>query len=281
LRPVPALAAAVLLTGLLAAPAAAGATDSGATGISAARGPSSPAADHAGSTLRSRHSPALASSVAMPALTNTATRTIGMDVSSWQGTVDWAAAARNGARFAYVKATEDTSYQNPYFAQQYDGAYHAGLIRGAYHFGRPDRTSAVAQADYFVQHGGRWTADGRTLPPALDIEYNPYGAACYGLSQAAMTAWLRAFSNEVHARGGRYPVIYSTTDWWQTCTGNSASVAPTDRLWIANWNGAPGVLPAGWRTWKIWQYADSGVLPGDQDVFAGGLKPLRAFAANR
>ena len=63
-----------------------------------------------------------------------------------------------------------------------------GLVRGAYHFALPDHSSGTAQAAWFATHGGAWSADNHTLPGALDIEYNPYGAACYGLSQAAMVA---------------------------------------------------------------------------------------------
>ena len=74
----------------------------------------------------------------------------GLDVSSWQGNVDWATVAANGARFAYVKATEGTSYVNPYFTQQYGGAYDVGLVRGAYHFGLPDRSTGAAQAQWFA-----------------------------------------------------------------------------------------------------------------------------------
>jgi GH25 family lysozyme M1 (1,4-beta-N-acetylmuramidase) len=146
-----------------------------------------PGSAYAGSTLRSHHSPAVANSTAQPAITNSATRTLGIDVSSYQGNVDWVGQAKFGIRFAYVKATEGTSYTNPYFAQQYNGSYNAGMIRGAYHFGLPN-ASAIAQADYFVSHGGKWSADGRTLPPALDIEYNPYGSECYGLSQYGLVA---------------------------------------------------------------------------------------------
>ena len=90
--------------------------------------------------------------------------TLGMDVSGHQGSVDWAAAWSAGARFAYSKATEGTGYTNPYFAQQYNGAYHVGMIRGAYHFALPDRSTGTAQADYFIRHGGGWSTDGRTLP---------------------------------------------------------------------------------------------------------------------
>src|SRR3954453_20324548 len=56
----------------------------------------------------------------------------GLDVSGYQGNVDWPSVAAAGATFAYVKATESTDYVNGYFAQQYNGAAWAGLIRGAY-----------------------------------------------------------------------------------------------------------------------------------------------------
>ncbi|BCJ47744.1 hypothetical protein GCM10010168_21030 [Actinoplanes ianthinogenes] len=94
------------------------------------------------------------------------------------------------------------------------------MIRGAYHFALPNGAGGSAQADYFVGHGGGWSRDGRTLPGALDIEYNPYGATCYGLSQASMRSWISAFLNRYHALTGRWAVIYTTTDWWTTCTGN-------------------------------------------------------------
>lgn len=56
----------------------------------------------------------------------------------------------------------------------------------------------------------------------LDIEYNPSGATCYGLSASAMVTWIADFVNTYHAKTTRYPLIYSTNDWWRTCTGNSA-----------------------------------------------------------
>ena len=81
---------------------------------------------------------ALAAGSSSPAPANAATYVQGMDVSSYQGNVAWSTAYANGARFAYVKATEGTSYTNPYFAQQYNGSYNVGMIRGAYHFARPN-----------------------------------------------------------------------------------------------------------------------------------------------
>jgi len=209
-----------------------------------------------------------------------ATYVQGMDVSGYQGNVAWSTAWANGARFAYVKATEGTSYTNPYFAQQYNGAYNVGMIRGAYHFATPNTSSGTTQADYFAAHGGGWSADGKTLPPALDIEYNPYGATCYGLSQSGMVSWIKAFSNEIHLKYNKYPMIYTTLDWWTTCTGNSSAFAATNPFWIAKYSSTPPTPPAGTATWTMWQYADSGTFPGDQDYFNGSYTQLQALATN-
>ncbi|GAA3338183.1 lysozyme [Amorphoplanes nipponensis] len=204
----------------------------------------------------------------------------GVDVSSHQGSVNWSAAWSAGARFAYVKATEGTGYTNPSFAQQYNGSYGVGMIRGAYHFALPDRSGGAAQADYFVNHGGGWSKDGRTLPGALDIEYNPYGATCYGLSQSAMRSWIGAFRDRYRARTGRWATIYTTTDWWRTCTGNYSGFGATSPLWVARYSSGVGTLPAGWSTYSFWQYADAGPLPGDQNVWNGTLDRLRVLACD-
>ncbi|MGW2569342.1 lysozyme [Streptomyces sp. NPDC001537] len=205
----------------------------------------------------------------------------GHDVSSHQKNVDWSGAKTKGARFVYVKATESTNYRNPYFGQQYNGARSAGIIRGAYHFALPDKSSGRAQAAYFVNHGGGWRSDGWTLPPALDIEYNPYSPkhGCYGLSKARMVGWIKAFSGEVKRLTGRHPVIYTTTHWWNTCTGGSSAFASNHALWIArHGSGTSGSLPAGWSFWTFWQYDNSGGLPGDQNLFNGSQTRLRKFA---
>jgi GH25 family lysozyme M1 (1,4-beta-N-acetylmuramidase) len=203
---------------------------------------------------------------------------VGLDVSGHQKDVDWPAVARAGATFAYVKATESTTYTNPYFAKQYKGAYQAGLTRGAYHFALPDRSDGTAQANFFVDNGGRWAADGRTLPPALDMEYNPYGPTCYGLTPAQMVGWVRAFSDRVKARTGRHPMIYTSTAWWAQCTGDSPDFGATNPLWIPRYGSSLGRLPAGWNFHSIWQFADQGPLPGDQNRFNGTATQLRALA---
>ncbi|KAJ3004798.1 hypothetical protein NUW54_g4642 [Trametes sanguinea] len=191
----------------------------------------------------------------------------GIDVSAYQPNINWSTVKANGISFAYIKATEGTTYTNPDFSSQYTGATNAGLIRGGYHFAHPDSSSGATQAKYFLAHGGGWTSDGITLPGALDIEYNPNGAECYGLSASAMVSWIKDFSNTYHSSTGVYPdssvsVIYTTTDWWTTCTGNSAAFASTNPLWIARYASSIGTLPAGWSYTTFWQYADSGPNPG-------------------
>src|SRR5690606_12907199 len=117
----------------------------------------------------------------------------GIDVSGHQGNVDWAAQWNAGKRFVWAKATEGTGYVNPYFNQQYNGSYDQGFIRGADHFAQADRPSGTAQAEYCSDHGGGWSGDGKTLPGPLDMEYNPYGSTCYGLSKSQMTQWILDF----------------------------------------------------------------------------------------
>ncbi|MFI6928766.1 lysozyme [Streptomyces sp. NPDC050287] len=205
----------------------------------------------------------------------------GHDVSSHQKNVDWQQSKARGARFVYVKATESHTYRSPYFGQQYNGARSAGIIRGAYHFALPDKSSGRTQAAYFVRNGGAWTADGWTLPPALDIEYNPYDKKhkCYGLSKPKMVSWIKSFSDETKRLTGRRPVIYTTAHWWNTCTGGSRAFAANHALWVARYNAADaGALPGGWSFWTIWQYDNGGGLPGDQNLFNGSLSRLRAFA---
>ncbi|KIK63286.1 glycoside hydrolase family 25 protein [Collybiopsis luxurians FD-317 M1] len=202
----------------------------------------------------------------------------GIDVSHFQGSIDWSSVAANGISFVFIKATEGTTFLDPDFSANYEGATNAGLIRGGYHFAHPDISSGAVQANFFLAHGGGWSADGITLPGVLDIEYNPDGAECYGLSASGMVSWIEDFSNTYEAATGRFPIIYTTTDWWTTCTGNSAAFAGNNPLYIARYASTIGTLPAGWPVATFWQYAESGPNPGDQDVFNGDAAGLSNIA---
>ncbi|MEU6991890.1 lysozyme [Streptomyces sp. NPDC046465] len=207
-----------------------------------------------------------------------AAQTEGVDVSSHQGNVAWSTLWNSGVKWAYVKATESTSYKNPYFAQQYNGSYNVGMIRGAYHFATPDTSSGASQANYFASGGGGWSRDGRTLPGALDIEWNPYGAACFGKSPSAMVSWIRDFLTTYKARTGRDAVIYTATSWWKQCTGNYSGFGASNPLWIARYDTGPGELPAGWGFQTMWQYTSSGPTVGDHNKFNGALDRVTALA---
>ncbi len=93
-----------------------------------------------------------------------------------------------------------------------------------------------------------------------------------------MVSWLHAFANEYNAKEHVYPVIYSTLDWWSTCTGNNSGFAATSPFWIAKYASSAGTLPAGYTYYTFWQHADSGTFPGDQDYFNGDTTRLKALA---
>ncbi|MDI2027971.1 lysozyme [Saccharopolyspora sp. TS4A08] len=202
----------------------------------------------------------------------------GTDVSGHQPQVDWGRAWADGARFAYVKATEGTGFRSDSFAGQVQGAAAVGMVRGAYHFALPDRSTGAAQAHFFVDNGGGWAPGTGTLPGVLDIEHNPYGDTCFGLDPVAMSHWIADFSSTYLARTGRFPMIYTTASWWNQCTGGNPDFAVNNPLWIARYAPEIGPLPAGWWYHTIWQHGDVGPMPGGQDAFNGDFNQLLAFA---
>ncbi|MEV5011676.1 MULTISPECIES: lysozyme [unclassified Streptomyces] len=210
--------------------------------------------------------------------TRKATKTEGVDVSSYEGNVAWSTLWNSGVKWAYTKATEGTYYTNSSFKQQYNGSYNVGMIRGAYHFATPDTSSGATQANYFVDHGGSWSRNGKTLPGVLDIEWNPYGATCYGKSASSMVSWIADFLKTYKARTGREAVIYTATSWWTQCTGNYGGFASKNPLWIARYASTAGTLPAGWGYYTMWQYTSSGPTVGDHDRFNGALDRVKALA---
>jgi GH25 family lysozyme M1 (1,4-beta-N-acetylmuramidase) len=205
----------------------------------------------------------------------------GIDVSHYQGSINWTSVKNAGKQFAYIKATEGTSTIDAQFGNNYPNAYYAGLIRGAYHFARFSSSTGAAQADYFWAHGGKWSADGKTLPGMLDLE-----ASCSGYSHASIVSWISSFVNEYHAKTGRWAVLYTSPSWWSTCTGGSSAFAANDPLYVAHYTSAGSpTIPGGFSFYTFWQWSSSGSVSGisgavDLDVFNGSAARLLALANN-
>src|SRR5438105_15914521 len=134
------------------------------------------------------------------------TMTSGIDVSHWQGSVNWAAVKSAGVVFAFAKATESTSNTDAQFAANWAGMQGAGLLRGAYHFFHTSQ-DAASQANFFLSvvnsNGGFLPGD---LPPVLDFEQASLDQAMsVAAVQSAITTWLQT----VAAKIGVKPMIYN------------------------------------------------------------------------
>ncbi|MEU7872639.1 GH25 family lysozyme [Dactylosporangium sp. NPDC049140] len=212
----------------------------------------------------------------------------GIDVSSHDHSVyqiDWPGVAASGVRFAYVKATEGTYYTNPYFHADNTSAKGAGILTGAYAFARPDLGDPVGQANYFLDRA-EWGNNSQTLVPFLDLEW-PYSSlklpACWNLTPEAMVAWIRGFVDRVKARIGRDMMIYTNPNWWNPCTNNSTEFGanPLDVADFGSTTG-PRVIPSGWSTYAIWQYAGGNNSAGtyDRNAFNGDYAALTRLAGD-
>ncbi|HEU5333479.1 MAG TPA: GH25 family lysozyme [Actinocrinis sp.] len=205
----------------------------------------------------------------------------GIDVSHYQGSINWSSVKSAGISFAYIKATEGTTYKDPNFSANYLNAYNAKVIRGAYHFAQPGSSSGAAQATYFAANGGAWSADNLTLPGMLDLE-----GGCYGLSTSSMQSWILSFYNTYKSKTGRDVVIYTSPSWWNTCTGGWSGMSAKSPLYVADWTTAANpTIPSGFPFATLWQYTDSGSVSGvsgavDRDRFNGTSARLLALANN-
>lgn len=205
----------------------------------------------------------------------------GIDVSHYQGTINWSSVKAAGIQFAYIKATEGTTYKDPTFNANYLNAYNAKVIRGAYHFAQPGSSSGASQANYFAGNGGAWSADNLTLPGMLDLE-----GGCYGLSASAMQSWILDFYTTYKSRTGRDVLIYTSPSWWNSCTGGWSGMSARSPLIVADWTtAADPTIPAGFPYATLWQYTDAGSVSGvsgavDRDKFNGTSARLLALANN-
>ena len=200
--------------------------------------------------------PALAYTVSCPGVTLP-----GVDVSRFQGVIDWPSVAAAGERFAVVRVN-DGFILDPMTATNLAGARAAGLEVGAYAFAQPAE-DPIAEAQLFIANSGLQPGD---LRPVLDLEVTD------GLGSTDVSDWVAAWTAVVGAYYGAPPIIYTSPGWWNGNVGSSAYGA--DPLWVANWGVNCPRLPVGWSSWAMWQYSDFGWVPGipgavDLDRFNG------------
>lgn len=202
----------------------------------------------------------------------------GVDVSSFQGSINWGAVASSGVSFAFIRAGEGTSTPDGDFVQNWNGATAAGLTVGAYQFFHPSEDPG-AQATLLLQQLSAVSFGPGQILPAVDVETTD------GLSPGQVAGALQVMVQDIQAAIGTLPAIYTAPSWWDGNVGSGAFT--NDPLWVANWcSGCAGPsLPAsnwGGNGWQVWQYTDNGSIPGisgsvDQDEGNPGL-PLYAGA---
>lgn len=175
----------------------------------------------------------------------------GIDVSRWQGSIDWQAVRGMAVEIAYIKSSEGADYIDPYFERNYSGAQSAGVKCGFYHFMTAiSETAARAQAEYFARviSGKRFQAR-----PTADLPYDRR------LSAAAFTRVCAAFLERVEELTGVTPMIYSSAYGAREYLLEPLNKYP---LWVANYGvGTPESNPR-WARWTGFQYSETGRVAG-------------------
>jgi lysozyme len=216
----------------------------------------------------------------------------GIDVSNYQGNINWTSVKNAGIKFAFCKATEGVDFVDARFTQNIVNANSAGIPIGPYHFGRPDSqesnpNDAIDEANDFVDAIAPYYAQpGIRLRPVLDVEKLPTPGEFTGTTKAYLSEWIRDFVGVVVDRLGFEPLIYSNTNYASNYF--ETNINQYD-LWLANYNYNPPSEPPTptygiWNDWAFWQYSDSGSVSGisgnvDLNVFEGNIDELYEFVA--
>ena len=197
----------------------------------------------------------------------------GVDVSHYQGKIDWDKLTGENIRFAYIKATEGSKSKDEQFDKNWQEAQAESLRIGAYHFFSLDSPGAD-QAENFCK---TVTVVDGMLPPVVDVE--PYGKYddVEALDKEKMRTELDAFVKSVESFYGMKPVIYTTEKWWYVLQEEFN----TYDLWIRDVYTKPGSS----INWTFWQYSNRHVLSGyhgteryiDMNVFCGSEKEFYAY----
>ena len=180
----------------------------------------------------------------------------GIDVSRWQGDIDWARVGRSGKRFAFIKATEGQDHSDPMFLKNWNEAKRAGVARGAYHF-MYWCSSAEAQARWFIANVPR---DDAALPPVIDAEWNSHSRTCAAridpdLARAKIAYMMAA----LEAHYGQRPIIYTDIPFHEDVLENRL---PETDFWIRSTAAEPAKRYRNRADWRFWQFTTTGRVPG-------------------
>ncbi|MBR59410.1 MAG: hypothetical protein CMH54_15525 [Myxococcales bacterium] len=196
----------------------------------------------------------------------------GVDVSEWQGVIDWQQVRNDGIDFAFIRVAYGIYHIDDYFDANWQGAADVGIVRGAYQFFRM-KHDPIAQAQVLLDHMGPLQPG--DLPPVIDVEPDPYDDTVYSGAEWAIAIglWLDTVENAL----GVKPIIYTAPYAWAPI--NTADYADYP-LWIAHWGVSCPSMVTGWDTWTFWQTTDSGSVAGiqggvDLDRFNGSLEALQ------
>ncbi len=200
----------------------------------------------------------------------------GIDVSKYQGTIDWNAVRDSGVQFAWIKSTEGGSDLDSRFRENWEAARAAGVPRGAYHFVYWCR-SPMEQMRWFEQNVPN---EPGMLPPVLDVELTPTSPTCKRTLYREQTQReMRQMLEEMERFYGRKPVIYATVDFY---AGILAGGALNDfPIWVRSTKYHPNVRYPG-RKWHFWQYQSDAHVAGirgkvDRNAFFGSPDQFANF----
>ncbi|WP_253932177.1 glycoside hydrolase family 25 protein [Lewinella sp. W8] len=184
----------------------------------------------------------------------------GVDVSHYQGVIDWEALAKDNHHFSFIKATEGRELRDKAFAANWSSAGQWGFCRGAYHFFRPEVPASI-QARHFFDVVELEVGD---LPPVLDVEERGR------LSPADLVTSVKQWLKMAELHYGVKPILYTGQNFYNRYLAGQFDEYP---LWIARYDAEEPVTVCG-RDYQFWQYTDEGQLPGvvgdvDRNVFYG------------
>lgn len=196
----------------------------------------------------------------------------GVDVSEYQGDIDWDTLAGQGIDFAFIKATEGSACTDPMFATNWQDAQNTKLILGEYHFFSFD-SPGDTQAENFLKALPRGAI---MLPSVVDVEL--YGAYKRNPPNAeAVQRELDTLLDTLEAETGQKSILYTTGRTRRLLLAEGYEEYP---LWLRD----VYFIPAG-DDWTFWQYSDKGQLEGyagqeryiDLNVYAGSRDELKAM----